>query len=103
MFLFKCFQKFNLIFFSKNGGQLGSNARQSGNTLRISNIRPENSGIYICTASSSSGSDQVATVVDVERKYLIQFMSYFSFKNDFSNLQATDKSKGKILKNLKLF
>jgi hypothetical protein len=56
------------IVWTLNGGQLGVNARQTGNILRILNIKPENSGVYICTASNNAGSDQVATVVDVERR-----------------------------------
>lgn len=43
--------------------------RQTGNVLRILNSRPENSGIYICLATNNAGSDQVAIVVEVDRKF----------------------------------
>lgn len=57
----------------QSGGQLAQNARQTGNILRILNVRPENSGVYVCLATNNAGSDQTATVVDVERKFLINF------------------------------
>jgi hypothetical protein len=31
-------------------------------------VQVENSGVYVCLATNTAGSDQVATVVDVERK-----------------------------------
>ena len=55
---------------SQSGGQLASNARQTGNVLRILNINVENSGVYVCLATNNAGSDQVASVIDVERKYI---------------------------------
>jgi len=36
--------------------------------LRILNVNVENSGVYVCLATNPAGSDQVATVIDVERK-----------------------------------
>jgi len=36
--------------------------------LKITNTIPENSGVYVCLATNTEGSDQSATVVDVERK-----------------------------------
>jgi Immunoglobulin domain len=56
-------------FLIQNSGPLASNARQTGNVLRILNVRPENSGVYVCVASNNAGSDQAATLIDVERKY----------------------------------
>lgn len=60
-----------IFLFEQNGLDLGGNAQQTGNVLRILNTRPENSGVYSCMASNNVGSDQKATVIDVERKYLI--------------------------------
>ena len=37
--------------------------------MRILNARPENSGVYICLASNDAGSDQAATIVEIERKF----------------------------------
>ncbi|XP_070509913.1 basement membrane-specific heparan sulfate proteoglycan core protein-like isoform X1 [Chironomus tepperi] len=54
------------VTWSMSGGHLGSNARQTGNVLRILNINVENSGVYVCLATNNAGSDQVATVIDVE-------------------------------------
>ncbi|XP_070509893.1 basement membrane-specific heparan sulfate proteoglycan core protein isoform X10 [Chironomus tepperi] len=56
------------VTWSMSGGHLGSNARQTGNVLRILNINVENSGVYVCLATNNAGSDQVATVIDVERR-----------------------------------
>ncbi|KAL7036766.1 hypothetical protein ACKWTF_008935 [Chironomus riparius] len=56
------------VTWSMSGGQLASNARQTGNVLRILNINVENSGVYVCLATNNAGSDQVATVIDVERR-----------------------------------
>lgn len=59
----------NLRLLLQNGAQFEANTRQTGNVLRILNARPENSGVYICLASNTAGSDQAATIIEVERKY----------------------------------
>lgn len=58
---------------SINGGHFANNAQQTGNVLRILNARPENGGVYVCIASNAVGSDQAATIIEVERKYYINF------------------------------
>lgn len=56
------------VVWSISGGDLPSNVQQSGNIIRILNARPENSGVYVCVAESGGGSDQAATIIEVERK-----------------------------------
>uniref|UniRef100_A0A336LPI6 CSON010513 protein n=1 Tax=Culicoides sonorensis TaxID=179676 RepID=A0A336LPI6_CULSO len=56
------------ILWSISGGELPSNVQQSGNIIRILNARPENSGVYVCVAESAGGSDQSATIIEVERR-----------------------------------
>lgn len=63
-----------LNFYPQNGAQLASNARQTGNVLRILNARPENSGVYVCAATNNAGSDQAAMSLDVERKFSSQIL-----------------------------
>lgn len=66
-----CFQSLSdgYKFLLQNGAQFESNARQTGKVLRILNARPENSGVYVCLASNNAGSDQAATIIEVERKF----------------------------------
>jgi hypothetical protein len=61
-------RRFLTIFVYQSGGELESNARQTGNVLRILNARPENNGVYVCLASNNAGSDQAATIIEIERK-----------------------------------
>lgn len=57
------------IKWTVSGEEFGTNVQINGNVLRILNARPENSGVYVCVAESSSGTDQAATIIEVERKY----------------------------------
>lgn len=65
---FQIIGKTVIFTISQNNVELSGNAQQTGNVLRILNVRPENSGVYSCVASNVVGSDQKATVIDVERK-----------------------------------
>lgn len=56
------------VQWSLSGEDLGSNVQINGNVLRVLNARPENSGVYVCVAESATGSDQAATIIEVERK-----------------------------------
>lgn len=47
---------------------LGSNVQQNGNILRIFNAKPDNRGIYQCTATSNDLSTETSAVIDIERK-----------------------------------
>jgi Immunoglobulin domain len=49
-----------------SGASFASNAQQNGNVLRILNARPENNGVYVCQATNNAGSDQAATVIEIE-------------------------------------
>lgn len=40
------------VHWSKQGGRLAHNVHQSGPTLRIISLRPENAGVYRCEVSS---------------------------------------------------
>uniref|UniRef100_W4VRB4 Putative heparan sulfate proteoglycan 2 n=1 Tax=Corethrella appendiculata TaxID=1370023 RepID=W4VRB4_9DIPT len=51
-----------------NGAPFGPNVQQTGNVLRILNAHPDNGGVYICIAENPEGSDQSATVIDIERR-----------------------------------
>lgn len=57
------------ITWSLSGEELGQNIQVNGNILRVLNARPENSGVYVCVAESSTGTDQAATIIEVERKF----------------------------------
>ena len=57
------------VIWSMSGGDLPSNVQQTGNIIRILNARPENSGVFVCYAENSGGTDQQATIIEVERKY----------------------------------
>lgn len=56
------------IRWTMSGVEVGQNVPITGNVLRIIAARPENSGVYICIAENSGGSDQAHTIIEVERK-----------------------------------
>lgn len=77
----------------QNGAIFEQNTKQTGNVLRILNARTENNGVYICLATNSAGSDQAATVIEVEGK-LLKKLEIFKFIIKFVELHASDKMKG---------
>lgn len=86
-----------------SGGDFPSNVQQTGNIIRILNARPENSGVYVCYAENSGGSDQQATIVEVERKYNLKYFSIiYALQGIFIFFKALDKENSNCF-NCKLF
>lgn len=56
-----------------------ANTQQSGNSLRIINLQPENRGVYTCSAENLHGTAQETAIIDVERKFS-NFPIYLTFK-----------------------
>jgi hypothetical protein len=68
-------QLIRVCFILRQSGQgFGSNVQQTGNVLRILNAKPENNGVYVCQATNNAGTDQAATVIEVEGNYSINFI-----------------------------
>lgn len=66
------------IQWSISGEELAANVQINGNVIRILNARPENSGVYVCVAESAAGTDQAATIIEVERKLRgFKILKYF--------------------------
>lgn len=51
----------------------------NGPILRISNIRVEDRGVYICSVQSSEGSSRTSAIIEVERKLYIPNYKVFLF------------------------
>lgn len=60
---------------------LGPNVQQVGNILKITNARPDNRGIYQCTAQSNGQTVETSSVIDIERKYFKHELENTSFEN----------------------
>lgn len=60
------------VVWTKIREDLGSNCKQIGNILKISNAQPHNRGIYQCVATSNGQSTDSSTFIEIERKFLFR-------------------------------
>lgn len=59
--------------------EIGSNVQINGNTLHISNVQPDNRGVYLCTAESNGLTADQSTVIDIERKLIFICTNHLTF------------------------
>ncbi|KAK6617380.1 hypothetical protein RUM43_014389 [Polyplax serrata] len=56
------------VRWTRVGQDLGDNAHEYGNMLRIDNVMMKDRGTYLCIADSPTGSAQASAFIDVERR-----------------------------------